>query len=100
MRTSPLPGFNKLACGCTGTCKCSSPLKAKANSQGLSPTALKDKRARDLTAAKSPARKMKKAENQRIGQSSNYDLHHKSDGSVVKMSAKNNRNVWKHGERT
>jgi hypothetical protein len=79
-----------------------SPLKAyaKANSQGLSPTALKNKRARDLTAAKSPARKMKKAENQRIGQSSNYDLHHKSDGSVVKMSVKNNRNVWKHGERT
>jgi len=79
-----------------------SPLKAyaKANSQGLSPTALKAKRDRDLTAAKSPARKMKKAENQRIGQSSNYDLHHKPDGSVVKMSAKNNRNVWKHGERT
>ena len=80
-----------------------SPLKGlvrKGNSQGLSPTALKDKRARDLAAAKTPARKMKKAENQRIGQSSNYDLHHKSDGSVVKMSTKNNRNVWKHGERT
>jgi hypothetical protein len=77
-----------------------SPLKAFANSQGLSPTALKDKRARDLAAANSPARKAKRAENQRIGQSSNYDLHHKSDGSVVKMSAKNNRNVWKHGERT
>ena len=56
-----------------------SPLKGlvrKGNSQGLSPTALKDKRARDLAAAKTPARKMKKAENQRIGQSSNYDLHH------------------------
>ena len=77
-----------------------SPLKAFANSQGLSPTALKDKRARDLAAANSPARKAKRAENQRIGQSSNYDWHHKSDGSVVKMSAKNNRNVWKHGERT
>ena len=80
-----------------------SPLKGlvrKGNSQGLSPTALKYKRARDLAAAKTPARKMKKAENQRIGQSSNYDLHHKSDGSVVKMSTKNNRNVWKHGERT
>jgi len=79
-----------------------SPLKGllrKGNSQGLSPTALKDKRARDLAAAKTPARKLKKAENQRIGQSSNYDLHHKSDGSVVKMSTKNNRNVWKHGER-
>jgi len=80
-----------------------SPLKGlvrKGNSQGLSPIALKDKRARDLAAAKTPARKMKKAQNQRIGQSSNYDIHHKSDGSVVKMSTKNNRNVWKHGERT
>ena len=79
-----------------------SPLKGlirKGNSQGLNPEALADKRARDLAAAKSPARKMKKAQNQRIGQSSNYDLHHKSDGSVVKMSTKNNRNVWKHGER-
>jgi hypothetical protein len=26
MRNKPLPGFNKLPCGCTGTCKCS-PLK-------------------------------------------------------------------------
>ena len=80
-----------------------SPLKGlvrKGNSQGLSPTALKAKRQRDLAAAKTPARKTKKAENQRIGQSSNYDLHHKSDGSVVKTSTKNNRNVWKHGERT
>ena len=23
MRTSPLPGFNKLPCGCTRVCKCS-----------------------------------------------------------------------------
>lgn len=78
-----------------------SPLKAyaKANSQGLSPTALKAKRERDLAAAKTPARMEKKKENQIIGQSSNYDLHHKSDGSVVEMSVKNNRNVWKHGER-
>jgi hypothetical protein len=79
-----------------------SPLKAyaKANSQGLSPTALKAKRERDDKSNRTPARMAKKAENQRIGQSSNYDLHHKPDGSVVKMSAKNNRNVWKHGERT
>ena len=77
-----------------------SPLKGFANSQGLSPEALKAKRARDLAAAKTPARKMKKAQNQRIGQSSSYDIHHESDGSVVRMSTKNNRNVWKHGERT
>ena len=76
-----------------------SPLKAFANSQGLSPTALKAKRERDLAAAKTPLRRKRKKENQTNGQSSNYDWHHKSDGSVVKMSTKNNRNVWKHGER-
>lgn len=43
-----------------------SPLKAFANSQGLSPTALKAKRDRDLAFAKTPVRKMKKAENQRL----------------------------------
>ena len=77
------------------------PLKAyAANSQGLSPTALKAKRERDQNAAMTPLRQNRKAENQRIGQSANSDLHHKPDGSVVKMSTKNNRNVWKHGERT
>jgi len=76
------------------------PFKMKgANSQGLSPTALKAKRERDGRAARTPARMAKKAENQRNGQSSKYDWHHKPDGSVVKMSIKNNRNVWKHGER-
>ena len=80
-----------------------SPLKGivrKGNSQGLNPAALKAKRERDKSAAMTPLRKHRKAENQRIGQSSNSDLHHKSDGSVVKTSVKNNRNVWKHGERT
>ena len=76
-----------------------SPLKAFANSQGLSSTALKAKRNRDKNAAMTPLRKHRKAENQRLGQSSNYDLHHKPDGSVVKMSTENNRNVWKHNER-
>tara|TARA_R100001510_G_C7568154_1_gene145600 strand:- start:194 stop:445 length:252 start_codon:yes stop_codon:yes gene_type:complete len=83
MRNSPLKAF----------------VKEAGNSQGLSPTALKAKRARDKEAAMTPLRKQRKAENQRIGQSSNYDLHHKPDGSVVKMSTKNNRNVFKHGER-
>ena len=80
-----------------------SPLKGlvrKGNSQGLSPSALKAKRERDKAAAMTPLRKKRKRENQANGQSSNYDLHHKPDGSVVKMSIKNNRNVWKHGERT
>tara|TARA_R110000737_G_C14320390_1_gene439565 strand:- start:370 stop:612 length:243 start_codon:yes stop_codon:yes gene_type:complete len=77
-----------------------SPLKAFANSQGLSPTALKAKRERDLAAAKTPARKMKKAQNQKIGQSPNYDIHHKADGSTAKISTASNRNVWKRNERT
>lgn len=75
------------------------PLRAFANSQGLKPQALKDKRARDKADAMTNKRKERKAENQKIGQSSSYDLHHKPDGSIVKMSTKNNRNVWKHGER-
>ena len=85
MRNSPLKAFAKKA----------------GNSQGLSPVALKAKRVRDKAAAMTPLRKKRKAENQRYpdGQSSSYDLHHKSDGSLVKMSTKNNRNVWKHNER-
>jgi len=74
----------------------SSPIKLK---QKLSPKASAAKKARDIAAAKTPARKRRKAENQRLGQRSDSDLHHKSDGSVVRMSIKNNRNVWKHGER-
>mgnify|MGYP003141282715 FL=1 len=74
----------------------SSPFKVK---QKLSPKAAAAKKKRDISAAKSTKRKARKAENQRIGQRSDSDLHHKSDGSVVRMSTKNNRNVWKHGER-
>ena len=81
-----------------------SPLKAYAkkagNSQGLSPTALRAKRERDDKSNRTPARMAKKAENQRIGQSSNYDIHHKSDGSTEKISVASNRNVWKRNERT
>ena len=83
MRTSPLKG-----------------LVRKGNSQGLNPEALATKRASDLAAAKTPARMEKKKENQRIGQSSNYDIHHKSDGSTVKISTASNRDVWKRNERT
>tara|TARA_R110002074_G_scaffold240051_2_gene411738 strand:- start:636 stop:869 length:234 start_codon:yes stop_codon:yes gene_type:complete len=74
----------------------SSPIKLK---QKLSPKAAAAKAVRDKNAAMTPVRKRKKAENQRLGQRSDSDLHHKSDGSVVRMSIKNNRNVWKHGER-
>ena len=68
--------------------------------QKLSPKAAAAKKRRDIEAAKTPLRRARKAENQRIGQNSTTDLHHRSDGSVVRMSRKNNRNVWKHGERT
>tara|TARA_R110002073_G_scaffold94005_1_gene218985 strand:+ start:333 stop:581 length:249 start_codon:yes stop_codon:yes gene_type:complete len=79
-----------------------SPLKGlvrKGNSQGLSPQALADKRKRDKEYMMGPYKK-KKAENQRIGQRSDSDIHHKPDGTTVRISTKNNRNVWKHGERT
>ena len=73
-----------------------SPIRLK---QKLSPKAAAAKKKRDIAAAKTKKRKDRKAENQRLGQRSDSDLHHKSDGSVVRMSRKNNRNVWKHGER-
>jgi len=79
-----------------------SPLKGlvrKGNSQGLNPGALADKRKRDKEYMMGPYKK-KKAENQRIGQRSDSDIHHKPDGTTVRTSTKNNRNVWKHGERT
>jgi hypothetical protein len=79
-----------------------SPLKGlvrKGNSQGLSPQALADKRKRDKEYMMGPYKK-KKAENQRIGQRSDSDIHHKPDGTTVRISTKNNRNVWKRGERT
>ena len=82
MRTSPLKG-----------------LVRKGNSQGLNPKALKDKRERDQKHMMGPYKK-KKAENQRIGQRSDSDIHHKPNGTTVRISTKNNRNVWKHGERT
>ena len=74
----------------------SSPIRLK---QKLSPKAAAAKKKRDIAAAKTKKRKDRKAENQRLGQRSDSDLHHKSNGSVVRMSRKNNRNVWKHGER-
>ena len=74
--------------------------KRAGNSQGLSRWALAAKRLRDKLAAMTKKRKYRKAENQRIGQTSTHDLHHKPDGTVVKMSIANNRDVWQHGERT
>jgi hypothetical protein len=69
------------------------PFKLK---QKLSPKASAAKKKRDILAAKSPARKAKKAENQRIGQRSDSDLHH--TGSAVKrVSIKNNRGNFGQG---
>ena len=71
----------------------SSPIKLK---QKLSPKASAARKKRDIEYAKSPARKAKKAENQRIGQRSDSDLHH--TGSAVKrVSIKNNRGNYGNG---
>ena len=70
------------------------PFKLK---QKLSPSAAKRKAEADLAMAKTPARKRKKAQNQRIGQRSDSDIHHKSDGSVARVSIKNNRGFYGQG---
>ena len=71
----------------------SSPIKLK---KKLSPKASAAKKKRDIEYAKSPARKAKKAQNQRIGQRSDSDLHH--TGSTVKrVSIKNNRGNYGRG---
>ena len=66
------------------------PEKQPGNSQGLSSTALRAKRARDKAMAMTEDRKNKKAENQRIGQKSDSDLHHTS-GTVKRTSIAYNR---------
>ena len=71
----------------------SSPIKLK---QKLSPKASAAKKKRDTLAAKSTFRKHRKAENQRIGQRSDSDLHH--TGSTVKrVSINNNRGNYGRG---
>ena len=72
----------------------SSPIKLK---QKLSKEAALKKAARDLAAAKTPIRRARKAQNQRIGQRSNSDLHHTADGSVTRISIKNNRGNFGRG---
>ena len=67
--------------------------------QKLSRKAAAAKKARDIAAAKTPARRAKKAQNQRIGQRSDSDLHH--DGNkVVRTSIKNNRGFFGRGTKT
>ena len=72
------------------------PFKLK---QKLSPVAAKAKAVRDLAMAKTPARKRKKAQNQRLGQRSDSDIHHTGSG-VKRISIKNNRGFYGKGTRT
>ena len=65
--------------------------KRPGNSQGLSPTALRAKRARDKAMAMTTKRKNRKAENQRIGQKSDSDIHHTSSGTTRRTSIAYNR---------
>ena len=70
-----------------------SPIRLK---QKLSPEAAAAKKRRDIEFAKTPARKRKKAQNQRLGQRSDSDLHHTVSG-VKRVSIKNNRGNFGQG---
>ena len=69
------------------------PFKLK---QKLSTKASAAKASRDTLAAKTPIRRAKKAQNQRIGQSPFSDLHHTGSG-VKRVSIKNNRGNYGRG---
>ena len=71
--------------------------KRPGNSQGLSPTALRAKRARDKAMAMTTKRKDRKAQNQRIGQRSDSDIHHASSGTR-RTSIAYNRATHTRGE--
>ena len=64
--------------------------KRAGNSQGLSPTALRDKRRRDRLKAAEQYRIDRRSENQSIGQKPDSDLHHAS-GTVKRTSIAYNR---------
>ena len=72
----------------------SSPIKLK---QKLSPEAAAAKAIRDKEMAMSPARKRKKAQNQRIGQRSDSDLHHGGGNMPTRVSIKSNRGNFGKG---
>ena len=69
------------------------PFKLK---QKLKPAAAKRKAEADLAMAKTPARRLKKAQNQKIGQRGDSDLHHTSSG-IKRVSIKNNRGNFGNG---
>tara|TARA_Y100001951_G_C11064217_1_gene142513 strand:+ start:145 stop:381 length:237 start_codon:yes stop_codon:yes gene_type:complete len=72
----------------------SSPIKLK---QKLSPKAAAAKKRRDIAAAKTTLRKVRKAQNQRLGQRSDSDIHHTKSGAVKRVSIKNNRGNFGKG---
>jgi len=66
--------------------------------QKLSPEASKAKAVRDKKIAMTPARRKKKAENQRIGQKPDSDLHHPGNGEKpVRVSISQNRGNFGNG---
>jgi hypothetical protein len=69
------------------------PFKLK---QKLSPEASAAKAVRDKAAAMTPVRRLKKAQNQKIGQNSATDLHH-TGSSIKRVSIKNNRGNFGNG---
>jgi len=66
--------------------------------QKLSSTARRDKQARDKAYAMTEDRKDKKAQNQRIGQRGDSDLHHTKSGIVRRTSIAYNRATYDRGE--
>ena len=70
--------------------------------QRLSAAAAKAKAVRDLAYAKSPARRRKKAQNQRLDRAEGtvgdgMDRHHTKSGVVKKVSVKDNRGNYGKG---
>ena len=74
----------------------SSPIRLK---QKLSPKAAAAKKKRDITAAKTKKRKDRKAENQRLGQRSDSDIHQVSGraGATKRVSIAKNRGGFVKG---
>lgn len=71
-----------------------SPIRLK---QKLSPKAAAAKKIRDKKSAMTKKRRDRKAENQRIGQRSDSDLHHSGSGAPTRVSIKNNRGNFGRG---
>ena len=68
----------------------------KVTKQKLSAKAAAAKKLRDKKAAMTPLRRARKAENQRLGQRSDSDIHHTGSG-VKRVSIKNNRGNFGRG---